>query len=442
MALNKGQQRALDSILEGKSCFISGPGGTGKSYLIEHIANELKSRYKTVGITALTGCAALLLGTKAKTIHSWAGIGLGLQTPAILAAGINKYGGKAKRRWILTHTLIIDEISMMDPELLDKLDQVGRIIRKSQRPFGGLQLVFVGDFFQLPPVRKQEDERIGLPEFSFESEIWKEIKPEIILLDEIVRQSDPVFQRVLNEVRYGDVSYESMEILKSRQIETWQSLEIKPTLLFSRRAEVEMVNQTNIRALKKETSKTYKAHTDFTAVLQKGLDKTSEIVKRAESKLDLNAPYKTDLELRIGAQVMLITNLDVENSLVNGSRGIVQGFREQAPFLPMVLFQGHSAAIPISTASWESEDVEGLKRVQIPLICAWAITIHKSQGATLDSALIDIGRRTFERGQAYVALSRVKSLESLYIWELDPLAFKTHPKVVAFYKTLIETVVQ
>ena len=331
----------------------------------------------------------------------------------------------------------------MDPELLDKLDHVGRILRKSQRPFGGLQLVFVGDFFQLPPVRKEGRESVEFAgtkersEFSFESQVWKEMKPEVILLDEIVRQSDPLFQKVLNEVRYGSLSKESLEILKSRQHqeETWQKLEIKPTLLFSRRAEVEMINQQNIRALSKKGAQIYKAHTDFTAVLQQGLDKTSDIVKRAETKLDLNAPYKAELELRIGAQVMLITNMDVENGLVNGSRGIIQEF--SADLFPMVLFQGHANPIKIGEASWESEDVEGLKRVQIPLICAWAITIHKSQGATLDSALIDIGSRTFERGQAYVALSRVKSLESLYIWELDPLAFKAHPKVVAFYNQFV-----
>lgn len=439
MTLNKQQQHAMDAVLEGKHCFISGPGGTGKSYLIEHLAKGLKAHFRSnscVGITALTGCAALLLGNKAKTIHSWAGIGLGLQTPAVLAANIKKYGKKAKYRWEDVKVLIIDEISMMDPELLDKLDQVGRILRRSQKPFGGIQIIFVGDFFQLPPVRKEREEEPRLPEFAFESETWKEIKPEIILLDEIVRQSDPVFQRVLNEIRYGSVSPESLEILNRRRIDTWQSLEIKPTLLFSRRAEVEMVNQTNIRALKKEGAQTYKVHTDFTAVLEKGLDKQSDIVKRAEAKLDLNAPYKVELELRIGAQVMLITNLDVENGLVNGSRGIVQGFQEQAPFLPLVLFQNTCAAIPIGVASWESEEIEGLKRVQIPLICAWAITIHKSQGATLDSALIDIGPSTFERGQAYVALSRVKRLEALYIWDIDTLAFKAHPKVVAFYNSL------
>ena len=197
-----------------------------------------------------------------------------------------------------------------------------------------------------------------------------------------------------------------------------------------------MINDKNMRSLPKAGAMTFQAHTDFTAVIEHGLTKESERVKRAVEKLDLNAPYKPSLELRIGAQVMLLTNMDVENGLVNGSRGIVTGFSTEVPKSPLILFLGRSASIPVSEASWESEDVEGLKRVQIPLMCAWALTIHKSQGATLDSALIDVGPRTFERGQAYVALSRVKSLEALYIWDLDPAAFKAHPKVVKYYEEL------
>jgi ATP-dependent DNA helicase PIF1 len=456
--LNEGQERALKVVKEGQSCFISGPGGTGKSYLISHIVKEIRKSLKKVEVTALTGCAALLLGNRAKTIHSWAGIGLGRDTAHVLAMGMKKYNNRAFRRWLLTDVLIIDEISMMDPVLLDKLDEIGRIIRRSEKPFGGIQMVFVGDFFQLPPVRKREEQEeeqppeefakssegtlssprvsVPRPEFSFESKVWQKMNPTVILLIEIVRQSDPVFQGVLNEIRFGKISQESLDILNARKLDSWQTLEIRPTLLFSRRAEVEMINDKNMRALPKDGAMTFHAHTDFTAVLEKGLTKESERVKRAIEKLDLNAPYKPSLELRIGAQVMLLTNMDVENGLVNGSRGIVTGFSEGVPKGPLVLFLGRSASIPVPEASWESEDIEGLKRTQIPLMCAWALTIHKSQGATLDSALIDVGSRTFERGQAYVALSRVKSLESLYIWDLEPAAFKAHPKVVKYYEEL------
>jgi ATP-dependent DNA helicase PIF1 len=154
---------------------------------------------------------------------------------------------------------------------------------------------------------------------------------------------------------------------------------------------------------------------------------------RAINALDRSAPYKSKLELRVGAQVMLIYNLDQEAGLVNGSRGIVEGF---SGGIPLVLFKDYTAPIPINPVSWESDEIDGLKREQIPLILAYAITIHKCQGATLDSALVDIGQSTFEMGQAYVALSRVRSLDSLYIYDLDPSAFRAHPKVLEFYKTM------
>jgi ATP-dependent DNA helicase PIF1 len=157
---------------------------------------------------------------------------------------------------------------------------------------------------------------------------------------------------------------------------------------------------------------------------------------KAVAKLDRDAPYKQILELCVGAQVMLVYNINQEAGLVNGSRGVVEGFTDTTPSLPLVFFQGHSAPILVGEQTWEGDEIEGVKRSQIPLTIAYANTIHKAQGATLDCALIDIGPRTFEVGQAYVALSRVKSLDSLYIHELDPLACKAHPMVVKFYETL------
>jgi ATP-dependent DNA helicase PIF1 len=160
------------------------------------------------------------------------------------------------------------------------------------------------------------------------------------------------------------------------------------------------------------------------------LTKDHPDVKRAIEKLDKDAPYVVELILAVGAQVMLLTNLDPQQGLVNGSRGVVVGFDGMG--IPLVQFR-HGQPIPISASTWESEEIEGLSRKQIPLRLAYAITIHKAQGATLDSALIDIGSNTFEYGQAYVALSRVKSLESLYIWDVEPTAFRAHPKVKEFY---------
>jgi ATP-dependent DNA helicase PIF1 len=438
MTLNDGQQKALNTILAGHSVFLTGPGGTGKSFLVKRIVEELKLRKKHVAITALTGCAALLHGRSAKTIHSWAGIGLGKEEAKKIASDIRKLPWKkvVYRRWLLTHTLIIDEISMMTPDLLRLLDAVAKEVRREHKPFGGIQVIFVGDFFQLPPVVKvneyeEREEQVLL----FESDVWKSMNLEVCCLNEIVRQSDPVFQKILTEARFGSLSSSSLQILQDRQNVDWNGLRIKPTLLFPRRAEVEMINKMNLKALGGKTY-TYEVQTVFDASLIKGLTEKSPEVVRAISKLDRDAPYNTTLELKVGSQVMLIYNLDQEEGLVNGSRGVVEGFTETIPAIPMVLFKGQSKAIPIAVQSWESDELEGVKRLQIPLILGFAASIHKCQGSTIDCALIDIGTSIFEVGQAYVALSRVKSLDNLYIYTFDPLAFKAHPKVVKYYNGL------
>lgn len=437
MSLNEKQQEALQAVVEGKNIFLTGPGGVGKSYLVRRILETLTERGKKVGVTALTGCAALLLGHGAKTIHSWAGIGLGRDSAQTITANIKKYNPKAIRRWILSNTLIIDEVSMLTPEILEKLNTIGMTLRKNpSKPFGGLQIVLVGDFFQLPPVYKQDERDGQAPQFAFESPIWPTLNLTNVQLTEIVRQSDPKFHEILMEARQGNLSDKSIQTLMDCQTDKWQELKIRPTLLFSRKAEVEMINEMNLKALT-SPSKIYEATTIFDSTMERQYTQSSPESQRAIQKLDVNAPYKTRLELRVGSQVMLIFNMDTEHGLVNGSRGIVEGFTDTVPSYPLVLFKGKSVAIPVSPCSWESEDIEGLKRAQIPLILAYAVTIHRCQGATLDSALIDIGPSTFEVGQAYVALSRVKSLDSLYIYDLDPKAFKTHKKVKEFYDSLI-----
>jgi ATP-dependent DNA helicase PIF1 len=295
---------------------------------------------------------------------------------------------------------------------------------------GGLQMVFVGDFYQLPPVNKEKDVET---QFVFESPLWKTIVQETIQLTQILRQEDPVFQKILGEARYGSLSEESLQILAKRQDRSWQNLQIKPTLLFTRRAEVDNINDRNLRALKGER-RLFKAETVFAPIQQtKGLTESSPDVKRAIEKLDRDGQYMAELVLAVGAQVMLLVNLDHEAGLVNGSRGVITGFEPSGA--PLVKFK-MGGEMSISPSTWECEDLEGVSRKQIPLKLAYAITIHKAQGATLDCALIDIGTSTFEYGQAYVALSRVKNLESLYIWDIEPTAFKTHPKVHQFYETL------
>jgi ATP-dependent DNA helicase PIF1 len=433
MALNEEQQLALTYAIQGKSFFLTGPGGSGKSFLLERIRSELENKGRKVAVTAMTGCAALLLGNKAKTLHSWASVGLAKEPASALAAKIRS-SPKAFRRWLATDTLIVDEVSMLTPDFLEKLNTIAISIRRDIRPMGGLQVIFVGDFFQLPPVNK--DSRNGVAtQFVFESPLWKSIMPLTVSLSKIIRQQDPTFHTILDEARIGQLSKESLDILKTRQNLPWQSLEIRPTLLFSRKAEVDHVNATNLKGLKGPRH-SYKAETvKLPTESMKCFDVNSEQGQYAITRLDRDAQYMPELVLAEGAQVMLLTNLDFELELVNGSRGVVTGFTEDALHLPIVKFRSGSP-MAIGPATWDSDDTEGLQRKQIPLRLAYALTIHKAQGATLDCALIDIGSSTFECGQAYVALSRVRSLDSLYVWDLEQDAFKTNEKVVAFAKSL------
>ncbi len=464
--LNPSQQAAFEVIQRGESIFLTGSGGTGKSFLLNYVYEQMQSKSKAIGavtligkkqiaLTALTGCAALLLHFKAKTLHSWAGIGLGTDATPILISKIRS-SRKCAVRWIATDILVIDEISMMTPELFEKLDAIGRAIRRNpHQPFGGLQLVLVGDFFQLPPIVKQDlsGEPVTPPSgtFAFESPLWKTMGLKTYELTQIVRQKDEDFQRVLNEARKGELTKKSMRILATRFGMDWSTLEIRPTMLFTRRAEVDTINLSHLNKLTTER-KTYNASTIFLPIAQTtGLTPTDPLVQKAIAKLDNDAPYSPELILAIGAQVMLLVNKP-DLGLVNGSRGVVVGYGlsdtispvsssnagSSLPpsfLVPIVQFR-NGLRIPVEHHTWELSDFPGVCRRQIPLKLAYAITIHKAQGATLDCALIDVGGKTFEFGQAYVALSRVKDLESLYIHDLEATAFRAHPKVKEFYASL------
>jgi ATP-dependent DNA helicase PIF1 len=441
MPLNTEQEEAVAEVIAGKSLFITGPGGVGKSYLIREIKSRLLAAGKTVGVVAMTGCAALQLECGAKTLHSWAGIGLGKESVDTLVAGIRRFNAaKSRARWQHTDVLIIDEVSMMTPDLLEKLDSVARIIRKRVAvPMGGLQVIFVGDFCQLPPVNRDISGASVEPQLLFECEVWSEIIQRTICLKQIQRQSDPIFQQILNEARMGALTPESLAILEGRKMrlpvikEQMEASLVKPTLIFSRNNKVDEINNKNMEALDTQLiarkSKICFAPKSDTL----GINVDDPEIKRALARLENDAPYVPMLSMKAGAQVMLITNLDVEAGLVNGSRGVIKRFTETE--LPVVEFR-NGVVMTIDLATWMTEEFPFVGMAQIPLRIAYAITIHKSQGATLDCALVDIGKDTFEYGQAYVALSRVRSLEGLFIWGLDIDKVRAHPRVIEFYRSL------
>lgn len=422
MTLNLRQRAAFEAIQSKKNIFLTGAGGVGKSHVIGETVAWGASTRVDIAVTAMTGCAAVLL-PGAKTLHSWSGIGLGRESPNELLDIVLK-NKRAVRRWNNAHVLIVDEVSMMTPDILEKLDYIARRVRKDiNTRFGGLQLILVGDFCQLPPVSTKMT-------FLFETPTWSTLIDETHNLTEIIRQPDPVFQTILTEARMGELSDASIAILRSRMNLNWQENDIKPTLLYGRNTDVDKINRENMAALPGER-RVYTAHTVTKA-------QSEPYDARSLEKLDMESTYDITLELCVGAQVMLLVNLDQEHGLVNGSRGIVTGYSPSG--LPLVRFVGGKSSVLINTYSWWLD--EGVGRSQIPLKIAYAISIHKGQGASLDSALVDIGSNTFTYGQAYVALSRCRSLEGLYIWRFDPKMVICHPKVKQFYATLTDPVVQ
>ena len=435
--LNAEQNAVIEEVDAGHNVFITGPGGTGKTFLIRHICRHLEAKNKKVAITSLTGMASLLIGDKARTIHSWSGLGIGNRAVEESFQFIRVKHKKAKEAWRETDTLIIDEISMMSDEFFEKLDAIAKLLRNSDKPFGGIQVLCFGDFYQLPPINTK---------FVFESAKWNEVLDSIVNLETIYRQKDPVFQKMLNEVRVGIVSDETDRLLKSRIGLDFSKEEIQPTKIFTRRAMVDKINKEGLDVIKTE-ARTYKISTKGSC--------SSTSIKSAIEKMDDNAQYEKELVLKVGAQVMLIANINVEAGLVNGRLGIVTKFIDahtemadkmnkngipvkvpvQHPEKVRVRFKNKQEE-EIGIHEWKLENHESVSRNQIPLILAYAITIHKSQGSTLDSAYIDIGSSVFEYGQAYVALSRVKSLDALYLHDYSRGAIRAHPKVREYYESI------
>ena len=415
--LNEEQEAVMNEIDKKHNVFITGPGGTGKSFLIKHIKRYLEEKSKVVAVTSLTGMASLLIGEGARTIHSWSGIGIGNRSVDDYFNFIRVKNKKAREAWRRTDVLIIDEISMMSDELFEKLDMLGKLLRwENSKPFGGIQILCFGDFYQLPPINTK---------FVFESPLWNQTLDSVVSLDTIYRQKDPSFQKMLNEVRSGEVSDETDELLKSRLNLDYSSEEIQPTKIFSRRDMVDKINSEGLNKIEGE-SKLYK-------IVTKG-KVHNDSIKKALERMDDSAQYEKELVLKVGAQVMLIANVNQELGLVNGRLGIVTDMN--ALWVTVRFKCGYETKI--DTHEWKLEDNENISRCQIPLILAYAITIHKCQGSTLDSAFIDIGSSIFEYGQAYVALSRVKSIDALYLNSYSRKVIRAHPKVIEYYESLYE----
>ena len=416
--LSKKQQYAYDLISEGKNVFITSQAGGGKSYLIKMIyAKYLDSKY--IAVTSTTGTSAILIN--GVTLHSYLGIGLGNSDAGSLYLMIQKRPN-ILRRWKDLDILIIDEISMLSPELFDKLEYLARVIRRNNKPFGGIQIILSGDFLQLPVVGETDS-------FCFDAVSWNSCIQHIVYLDENFRQEDSVFKNLLNEIRIGNISKNTVEILKSRvNVKLENAFGILPTKLYSLNRDVDSENdkELNNLVLKNENLEFYQYDLEY-EVLKSGLKNVEEKINKS-----CNAPFS--LQLCVGAQVMLLYNMDLENKLVNGSRGVVIGFEND---LPRVKFlNGITLLVDHKLWTLDENNIPIVQWTQIPLKVAFAVSIHKIQGVTIDYAEVDLSN-IFENSQAYVALSRVRTLEGLSIKNFNTLCIKVNPRAVEFYKNLV-----
>jgi ATP-dependent DNA helicase PIF1 len=454
MSLSIDQQYAFAKFKQKQNIFVTGPGGTGKTRFIQHIVSYMKQIGTSYQVCALTGCAAVLLNCGAKTIHSWSGIKLGQGTPEQIIGRIFR-NKTAVKSWKKIEVLVIDEVSMLSQKYFELLDLIGRTFRKNARPFGGIRVVFTGDFFQLPPIDDGADPASAA--FCFESPKWPDIFPlkNCIELTTFFRQTDPKYIEILQQIRRGYIEAENVAILQthiSRDYDLATHGGCVPTKLFPKRAKVEAVNAVMFNQLDEDE---YEYDSSSSVNNLTYLD-TGKLISM-EDKLNCAKMTKYDIEneintllaniqapptvsLKKGAVVMCTANINVEEGICNGSQGVIVDFvesptRETATMLvPLVRFS-NGRVMKMVPFHRQSEEFPCISVSQIPLCLAWALTIHKIQGATLQMATIDIGKDIFEYGQTYVALSRIKSLDGLYLSEFYPHRIKANPVVIAFYES-------
>lgn len=422
--LNEDQLKFVKIFFSGKNIFLTGNGGAGKSFVIKVLFEFLHEEEISVGRAALTGTAALNIG--GSTLHSWTGIGLGANNQNQLLNEVLR-NKKARDRIARTKILFVDEISMANGSLLNKLNFIFKYIRNNDKPFGGIQCIWSGDQCQLNPVFKAMEEDC----LSFESEAWKEANPEVVVLKKIMRQDDnSEFVEALNLIRMGDLS--KIHIINSRIDAKFPDDGIKPVKLLCKNVDVDKFNNEKLAFIKGKEEKFYAVDTGE-PYLSKYFDK--------------NCLAPKVLTLKVGAQCMLLRNLDVENGYVNGSIGIVEGFTDEGPRVKFIC-----GTMIVSKESWSVKEQKTLEngkiefkelgsRTQIPLKLAYCITIHKSAGLTLERAEVDLNE-VFTAGQAYVALSRIRNLESLSVKKFPHSKIFADQRCVDFYKNLKDPVVE
>lgn len=406
------QENALNILKMGYNVFLTGQAGSGKTYLLSQYIEYLKQHNIGVAVTASTGIAATHMN--GITIHSWSGVGVKdvMSDKELRDLCRNSY---ISERFQKTKTLIIDEISMLHSYHLNIVEKVARLTKGSFEPFGGMQVILSGDFFQLPPVSKDVEPSAH---FAFKSAAWKAMNIKICYLETQYRQIDKIYSSVLNAIRNNAVTQETLKTLQARYKAVMQNREI--TRLYTHNADVDYINNIKLSKLSGEPKHFF-------------MQSQGDVKIVAELKRNCLASEK--LTLKKGATVMFIKN-NFEKEYVNGTLGTVTKFNEDGN--PVVRTKKGNV-ITVLSESWKfEEDNEIVAEInQIPLRLAWAITVHKSQGLSLDAADVDLSK-SFQPGMGYVALSRIRSLRGLRLMGLNETALTVHPEVLAIDKQFID----
>lgn len=408
--LNYEQESALNNFKAGKNIFLTGPAGTGKSVTLSKIREYCNLAKIELGITATTGTAAFLIN--GKTIHSYLGIGLATESAEYIYNHVRHKLSHIPKKLRKIKVLIIDELSMLDANLLDKISDYLKLVCKNDKPFGGIQVVLTGDFCQLAPVSG---------EYAFKANVWSELNLKTIYLTKLIRQDgDLKFQKILSDARYGYCSIESYKLLSSLSIKEFG--EIKPTILYPRNFDVDKINKLESEKLIKSGAKNELYKIEYP--ISRSKDKSARWAK------SLDIPEA--VSFCVGDQVVVTANIDQDLGIVNGTRGIVINVN------PIFVTIRKTNDIKVEIRYHESTNTEDtdLKLKFMPLKLAYALSIHKSQGMTLDAIEVDIGPKIFAAGQAYTALSRAQNLDSVKVKFIAQKSFIIDPEVLKFYKKI------
>lgn len=456
------EQCLEDLFTHKRHILLHGPGGCGKSYFLQNtILPRLDENKIVYMVTSTTGISASSI--QGTTIHKF--LGYSYQTGDDIGKWIGRLKTKGMKSVVQkmqkTKVLMIDEISMMGAQFLDTMNVILQWANQSTLLFGGIQCIWLGDFYQLPPIQDG---------YVFESKVWREMALTMYEMTELKRYTDEHYAQMLLRIRTNQTTTDDIIDLSNRKVaymeKEWKKWEpILPTILYGRKTDIDALNTKYMNETCDPTSEkqfmtkilildTYipevvveekrvkqkNMYDFFGGSSSKPIEKkvVSSIKRKTKEEVEqnINEKFPPVFTLRVGAQVMLTVNINVEKGLVNGSRGVVIGYKLLEEYIPIVQWSnGYTTNVQPYEWEWE-DDFYLIKVCRLPLTLAWCMTIHKSQGMTLDVAICKLGSDIFSPHQVYVALSRVKSMDGLYLEEWNPRKIRVDSRVIEFFESI------